>query len=288
MTYPVYSYGGNGPLINVALANGFPPATYRLLVDPLTERYTVVSLLPRALWPDPGSPEDLTSWQQMADDLLAGLQAHQMTDVIAVGHSMGGVASLLAVLAEPQRFKGLILLDPTFLPRRIIAIMRAMRFFRLDARLPLVQKALHRRAHFHSQDEAFNYWRQKALFKDWSDEMLRLYTVSMTRLSADGSYYELTWAPEWESRYYQTAMVNIWREVHRVRDLLPVLVIGGETTNTFTATSLHTMRRLLPEATYHTLPGHGHLFPQSAPDAARSLIETWLAQIYKPADNGGG
>lgn len=77
------------PTMHLAVANGFPPLTYTPLLGPLTDRYRVVSLPPRPLWSNPPSPETLTSWRVLADDLLAGMREYDLRDVIAVGHSFG-------------------------------------------------------------------------------------------------------------------------------------------------------------------------------------------------------
>ena len=86
----------------------------------------------------------------------------------------------------------------------------------------------------------------------------------------------LGWPPEWEAHYYETIITNPWDYVARLRGLLPTLVIQGENTDTFVEESAKKMRDLLPEATHEILPGHGHLFPQSAPEAARSILSAWL------------
>lgn len=275
--YPLVELGGSGLPIHLALANGFPPDVYRPLLEPFTARYRVLCLLPRPLWNPPPDPDGLTSWRQFAADLLEGLRAHNLTDVIAVGHSMGGVHSLLAALAEPQRFRALILLDPTILPPLTLAAIRLLRAVGMGQRFPLVRGALRRRAHFASAEEAFAYWRGKPLFRNWSDEVLRLYVEGLTCPAPDGGV-TLRWSPQWEARAYQTIFTEVWREVPRLRGVLPILVLRGAQTNTFVAASERRMRRLLPEATYVTLQGHGHLFPMSAPQEAQQIIATWLRE----------
>jgi pimeloyl-ACP methyl ester carboxylesterase len=279
LPYLLYEFGGDGPPINLAIANGFSPQTYRPLAGPLADRYRVVSLLPRALWTPPPPPGEFHTWRQMADDLLAGLREHEMRDVIAVGHSMGGVASMLAAIAEPERFRALILLDPTLLRPELLRLIAAMRALGQVSHFPLARGARRRRAQFASAAEAFAYWRDKPLFHNWSDAVLQLYVEGMTRPSANGAGVELAWPPEWEARYYETIVTDSWREVPKLRGLLPVLVIWGRETDTFTRVSARKFRRLVPEATVVDIPGHGHLFPQSAPDEARGIIEGWLASL---------
>lgn len=277
MSYPLVEFGGSGPLIHLALANGFPPEAYRPLLEPLTERYRVVCLPPRPLWNPPPAPDGLTSWRELAADLLDGLRAHNLEDVIAVGHSMGGVHSLLAVLAEPRRFRALILLDPTILPPLPLAAIRLLQALGMGSRFPLVRGALRRRAYFESVEEAFAYWRAKPLFHDWSDEVLRFYAEGLTRPAPNGGVM-LRWSPQWEARAYQTILTDVWRDVPRLRGLLPTLIVRGERTDTFVAASKRRARRLLPEATFVTLEGHGHLFPMSAPQETRRIIEAWLKE----------
>src|SRR3990172_7938003 len=115
---PIYEFGGDGPLMSVAIANGFPPQTYTPFVKPFTAKYRVVCLPPRALWPGERPPDKLISWRDtIAPDLIAGIRDYDLRDMVAIGHSFGGVATLLAAIAEPERFKAIILLDPTILPQ---------------------------------------------------------------------------------------------------------------------------------------------------------------------------
>ena len=43
-------WGGTGPTLHFAHANGLPPATYRVLFERLRERHRVVSMEARPLW----------------------------------------------------------------------------------------------------------------------------------------------------------------------------------------------------------------------------------------------
>ena len=275
---PIVEIGGRGPLIHLAVANGFPAQTYRPLLDPLTRDHRVINILPRALWPSPPLPDTLNSWAQMAEDILAGLRQRDLRDVIAVGHSMGGVASMLAVLAEPERFRALILLDPTFLPPSALRLIWLMRITGQSARFPLAEGARKRRAKFADFDDALAYWTPKPLFRDWPAESLRLYAESMTRPSADGGL-ELAWPPLWEARYYMTVYLSWRREVRRLRGLLPVLAVQGALTDAFTDPSVRIMRRLVPDATYARVEGFRHLFPQAAPEQTRKIVEPWIRSL---------
>lgn len=276
LNQPLVDFGGAGPVMHVALANGFPPQTYRPLLAPFTDRYRVVSLPPRPLWLDPPSPETAPTWRTLADDLLAGFDAYALDALIAVGHSFGGVASVLAAIQQPQRFRALVLLDPTMLPPDVLRQVDAARTAGQDHRMPLVESALRRRAHFADRDEAFAYWRDKPLFADWSDDVLWLYVDSLTRPADDGDGLTLTWSPEWEAHYYRTLYSDIWRDLPALPASLPVLAVRGTTTNAFVEASAVAFQAALPHATMVEIGGHGHLFPQSAPQQTAAVIARWL------------
>ena len=277
---PLHEFGGSGPVIHMALANGFPPQTYGPLLQPLTSTYRVVSLPPRGLWPGADSPpEQVGTWRELSDDLLTGMKHYDLNNVIAVGHSFGAVASLLAVIEQPERFRALILLDPTVMPQSIMEQMRLIRAQGEIPRFPLVDGALSRRHRFASVEEAFAYWRGKTLFEDWSDETLRIYAESMTRPAADNDGLELTWSREWEAYYYLSFYVDTWQDLPRLNGLLPVLIIRGGDSNAYGVDAQAQVREILPDATHMVVPGYGHLFPQAAPDATRQMISEWLATL---------
>jgi len=274
----LFEFGGSGPIIHLAIANGFPPETYRLLVEPLTAHFRVVALPPRALWHGERDPRELRSWHNMADDIRAGLRAHNLTEVIAIGHSMGGVASILAAIDEPARFRGLILLDPTIMLPHMLRFVKVARFFGQMDRSPMVERTKRRRREFESTDAAYQYFRKRPLFANWPDPTVRHYAESMTRPRKHAPGVELSWTPEWEAQYYRTLYADSWRMLPRIRGKLPALFIRGGESDTFLAPAAERVSKLLPDAAQVVIPSHGHLFPQSAPEATCAEIIKWLLQ----------
>ena len=282
MEHPLLLLGGTGPPVHLAPANGFPPATYLPALAPLLAGHRVVSLPPRAMWPGQGPPpETPEGWDALATDLLQGLSLHRLPPVIAIGHSFGGVASLLAAVREPDRFSGLVLLDPTIGPPDIMAALRAQQARGELGFRPLAQGARKRRRSFPDLPEAFRYWRAKPLFADWPDDAVWRYCGAMLRALPDGGY-DLTWSPEWEARYYEMFYTETWDAVAKLDRALPVLVVGGETSDTFLPPARELLRTQLPRGVHHTLPGRGHLFPHSAPAETGALIKGWLATPRAP------
>lgn len=272
----------NALALHLLPANGFPPESYLPLLQPLAEHsgLRAVSFPIRPLLPVPPDPAELRDWSQFADDFLRALRANPGLfpgGLIAAGHSFGGVAAIIAASRAPEHFRGAILFDPTIFPQIAYPIIRFSNLIRRPFRLQLVEQARRRRAHFASHDEAFAYWRGKPLFRDWSDDGVWAYTRALLVEMDNGDGYTLRWPPAWEARIYETIYLNVWSAVRALRKTrLPLLFIRGETTNVFRASTARYIARILPNATIAGVKGHGHLFPMSAPDATRAIVETWL------------
>ncbi|NDJ52846.1 MAG: alpha/beta hydrolase [Chloroflexi bacterium] len=279
MPTPIFEYGGQPgqPVMHLALANGFPPQTYQPLLRAFTDRFQVLTLLPRPLWPDGAHQDGLSSWADMADDYLAGMHEHKLSAVIALGHSMGGIAAMLNVLAEPERFRALILLDPTLISPLALRGIALTRVLGMASLTPLSRKALRRRDHFPDEQSAFDYWRGKGLFRDWSDETLWLYTRGLTQPSSNGTGLELAWSRDWEAKYYRTIYTQSYQRMRDLNGLVPTLFIRGGTSSAFSEAAARRVRSLLPDAELRVLDGEGHLFPQAAPIKTYTMIAEWLA-----------
>ena len=277
MTPPLIELAGEAgaPPLHLAVANGFPPKTYAPLLQALSG-HRAVALTPRALRGDQAPPADYRDWNADAEDLLAGLQAHDPGKVIALGHSLGGVVSLLALLREPARVKAVVALDPPILlPFLLQMIKQAWDGGYVD-QIPMVQSARRRRQTFESRQDAFARFRGKRVFADWTDEALWLYVEQAIVPNQTGGGFCLAWSIEWEAHYFATVYLKIWEDLPRLRGAAPILFIRGDDSDTFSREAYHRVRAILPTADFELMLGQGHLFPLAAPAETARLIRGWL------------
>ncbi|MGE0440153.1 MAG: alpha/beta fold hydrolase [Gemmatimonadales bacterium] len=276
MPQPLIELGGAGPLLHWAPANGFPPATYQPIAAALADSFRSVCLPPRALWG--GEPPSVPgNWPELGDDIVRGLAAHDLPPVIAIGHSFGAVASLVAAVRAPARFRALVLLDPTVLTGPRLDDWGRAKLLGWPDGHPLALRARERRDRFGSHREAFDYWRTKRLFADWPDAALEGYVAAMLVPAPDGAGFVLAWPKAWEAYYYESFYPGIWDDVARLPRDLPVLVIGGATSDTFLPEAAARFAAAVPWATVETMPAFGHLFPQAAPAETAVRLRRWLA-----------
>jgi len=166
-----HDWGGAGSTVHFAHANGFPPGTYRKLVETLTENHHVVSMAARPLW-SPNPAAELQDWFELAGDLRVELERRGLRGILGVGHSLGGVASLLAAADDPGLFRAVVAVDPLVLTGRVSTFWGLMKGVGLGGRLGLVRGARSRRDHWPDRETVLSSYRRKKIFKFWDPEVL--------------------------------------------------------------------------------------------------------------------
>ena len=209
----------------------------------------------------------------MADDLIGGLQGLRARQVVGIGHSLGGVLTLYAATKVRDLFNKIVLIDPTMLPPMFLRKIGILKFFGFEARSFLIKGALRRKREWETHEAAYEYFRGRRLFKNWSDNMVKSYTESITSPSSQGRV-SLSYPPEWEAQIYKTIPTDVWKYAALLEP--PTLVIRGENSNTFLVDSEVTFRKMNPKVKFEVIPGAGHLIPQEKPDEVGKLILDFL------------
>jgi len=275
---PLYEFPGSNPAgrwVILSYANGFPPQTYAAMLRQTAAEYRVAAMHMRPLWEPPPPPDSLHNWRQFADDLLENLAKLTHDPVIGIGHSVGAVTMLYAAIKQPQRFRKLVLIDPTLLPTPALLGIRFAYLIGREARIPLVQQALRRGRRWPDAEAAYQYFRGKKLFARAGDAIVRAYTESITTAHPEGGL-TLAYAPEWEAQIFKTIATDVWRLPARLT--VPTLILRGEHSTVFYERSAARFKRLNPAVEMLTIPGVGHLVGQEAPDHAGREIARFLAQ----------
>lgn len=274
------SLGGAGPLAQIAPANGFPPEAYRPLAAALAARFQVVGYRPRPLWPG-SRPDSMRTWHDLAVDLIADMgglvarvEGHAPQPILGIGHSLGGIMTLYAALARPELFRGVALLDPVILPRRLLPLVWAARSLGFERRAPLAQGAARRRDRFASHAEAHRHYSGRSLFSRFAPEALSGYLEGGLRESAEG--VALAWSREWEARIFARVPIDTWDAVARLR--VPLLLIRGRHSDLIIDRSWRELQRRLPHARLIELDA-GHMVPMEQPVAVAEAILSWADRL---------
>lgn len=272
---PQIDFGGSGPLLHFAHANGYPPQAYTPLLETLTPQFHVVAMVTRPQWPD-SNPDEVKDWLPFVADLIQFLDERGERNIVGVGHSLGAITTLAAALQRPDLFRALVLIDPVLFRERLLWGLDIFRRLGLVHRVhPLIPGALKRRRVFTSADEMYSRYRRAPVFNRLDDRSLRAYVDSMAMPREDGQV-ELSFSPEWEVKVYETGPLNLWA---RIKDLKPpMLIVRGGESDTFFPAAAQKVKRHLPQTVIHDVPQTGHLVPMEKPAEVGKLIIDFVLQ----------
>jgi pimeloyl-ACP methyl ester carboxylesterase len=278
MNIPHFDLGGSGPPLHFLHANGYPPDSYKPLLELLQTKYHVFGMLLRPLWRN-SQMDEVQDWHVFSDDLIQLLSDSQTGPVIGVGHSIGGTVTLRAALRDPKKFRAIVLLDPVLFVPSFELTWNFVRALGLGRRFhPLIAGALKRRRTFDDLEQVFHRYRSREVFRYMNDDGLRIYIDGITSPNASGGY-DLVFSPEWEAHIYLTGLrdFDLWRELPQLE--VPTLIIRGAETDTFMRNAANLMSRKNPKIRIETLESSTHILPLERPHEVFDIIDSFLKEV---------
>ena len=224
--------------------------------------------------------------------------------LVAVGHSMGGSAALLAELHQPGTFDHIVSFEPVVFPFETLPPV--------DVRQsnPLTVKARQRKTRFESVAQVCEEYAAHPFFQSWDKESLEAYIFGafmrdVTSGLRDANPWEsarnvpetelrvkslldrdepvvLRCQPEWEAQVY-AGWHELWNHLERIH--LPVNVITGEDSVMFvpftsrsSAEMFRTVANRLPAANFVALQDCDHFMVLQQVEAVSREIHEALKQ----------
>jgi pimeloyl-ACP methyl ester carboxylesterase len=255
--------------LHFAHGNGFPAGTYAAMLRELAHERTVYATEHRAAWTGVGAPPSRFSWGHAADDMITAIEQISPSGVIGVGHSLGGVMTLLAAAKRPDLFQQIVLIEPVMFPTRAFVQMGWMPMW-LRARLfSVAKRTVRRRAHWSSHDEFVDYHIDKAAFRGISREVMMDY--AQHGLRPHGDAWQHSFPTSWEAHIFRTP-AYVWGAVAKLS--VPCTVFRAEQSNWVPDVSWQKWKKMRPDYPISVLPKLGHMAPLQNPSAvAQAVLE---------------
>jgi pimeloyl-ACP methyl ester carboxylesterase len=265
----VHDFGGNGPPLLLSHATGFHGWVLAPLASHLTDRFHCWAIDHRGHGASSRPANGQVSWDAYGTDTSAVLHGLGLGGGIGFGHSMGGTALVMAELAEPGTFAGLVLYEPVIFPTSGIELETPPP--------PLADAARRRRPVFASRAEAYENFATKPPLDVLAPEALAAYVEHGFIETADGRV-RLACDPEHEASTYEAGGLHgTFARLPRVG--CPVLVVAGNPDGNAPAIVAAEVADRLPRGRLVVLDHLGHFGPMQDPAGVAQVIREFAEPI---------
>lgn len=261
-TLAVHDLGGTGSTILYAHATGFHARCWQPIADRLGDHHNI-AYDARGHGDTPSDPRLTADWETHgADATTVAATLQHDGPVLGVGHSMGGAALLMAAIAEPHLFRGLIVYEPIVMPPDLEPGGGGGNFLAIGARK--------RRSTFASFDDAIANYISKPPLDVFDPECMQAYVRGGFTMGADGRVH-LKCQPEHEARTYEAGGNHrTWGRLHELQ--LPVWVLCGLPQPMQPSSRTAALAEQIPGAKYIELDHLGHFGPMQSPSDIAEII----------------
>jgi len=178
---------------------------------------------------------------------------------------------MLAASERPELFEKIILIDPPLFSaqkRLVVGIVRALGLWK---RIGPVKKAANRRTTFTSKEEAFNFWKDKPLFRGFHKACFSSY-INHGLKDGDGEGVTLSFLASVEADIFQNLVINFPKKMSHIKATL----IFAKKGDLLWDSDLAWWRKKHPNFKLIGFEGR-HLFPFEQPDETVELLKELIA-----------
>jgi pimeloyl-ACP methyl ester carboxylesterase len=259
-------------IIHFAHANSFPAKTYSKLFSYLADDFQIGYLERHAH--NPLFPVT-DGWRFLADELRTEIEKCYTESVIGIGHSLGGILHFLVACQHPELYKAIILLDAPLVSRLSGAGLKLLKRTRLVDKYSPSRTARFRRNSWQTKDEVFEHFRQKELFKNFDQDVLRDYSNHGTVPHENG--FKLLFEPKIEAKIYRTIPDSFTKFRGKLK--IPAFYIGGTHSREARLARLGFMQKNFPFE-FNFIEG-SHLFPFEKPFETAKTLKKIILNLSK-------
>jgi len=264
------------PRVHFLHGNGFSALTFATLASHLPKDWS--------LWltdvPGHGQSQQpnhrMPDWREMAAMVATALyrqvDIRQSGPVVGVGHSMGGVLTLLAAARYPDLFSRIVLLDPVLFKPEILVAQHLMRVSGAWKHSSLVRSVSKRRSVWPNKKAMFSYLSAKPFYQPWHPQVLSDFIDSATIVNEKGEI-QLACDPRWEGSIFGSYPKGLWRSVRKVS--VPVDILVATKSYGFIPGAVKKASKINPLIKWQAF-GDTHCFPMEQPQETAQILTKLL------------
>lgn len=257
---------------------GFAAEVWDQLAQPLSATHSVIAIDRRGHGHSHKPAVDHYHFLDFAHDLCAVIEALGLTDIYGIGHSAGATDLLLAAQRMPDRFRQIFAMEPTAMrpPAELANVAAAREHYR-----GALEATARRRVEFESATIAYERFRSRPAFANWTEPALWSYLRSGFEALPDGKL-RLLCTPEIEVAILKPifeAMANVYQGDERGQPFdrfkyvaCPVRISTSERSTPIYKRMASVAYELLPNASLTHFARVGHCAVQEAPDLVLTAL----------------
>jgi len=253
--------------------NSLTPKSYDGLLKEINKISNINVFFFRPLWTKVKKPT-FKNWDIFLDDYLLSIKDKK--NIIGIGHSFGGNIILKAAMLYPEKFKKIILLDPTFFTPATILVWKFINAFNLQKYfLPLVKSAERKKMNYLSMEEMFAKYRSTKYFKNFNDAELHFFLQSIVKKK--NNKFNLIYPKKWDVRIYKKGLLNdffIWKNLKNYN--IETLIIRAENSDVFLKKTENMVRSKNKKIQIKTIKKTDHMFPINNVHKTFDLINQFI------------
>lgn len=264
----------DAPPLLMLHATGLCAWPWKPIARGLAETYRVLAFDQRGHG-DTDASDKGYRFEYAGEDLAAIVDALQLSQPRVIGHSSGGLATIIAANILPDRFGRVVLVET-----RVSNDAPSAPSQDLNRR---AERTRMKRPIWDNRQSMFEAYRSRAAFKDWQDEPYRQFIDGGTRLLPDGRA-ELKCHPETEATFYgmrdDLAVENYLKNLSGEWLLLLADYPGSQRVDD---PGIRQFREMVSGAHVTPMGKGSHFLPMEYPDDVLSAILPWFdAEMDRP------
>lgn len=258
------------PLLHFTHGNSYPAGAYRQFLDRLRADFDV-----RAVDMHGHDPEYPVTdgWHELVAELISELERYP-SPAILVGHSLGGMLSLLAAEQRPELARCVVMLDSPVVAGWRAWMWRVIKRLGHADRFSPAKFSRRRRSVWPSREAAYAHFSAKEMFAAWAPGVLEDYIEHGLEAHPDG--VALRFSPEVETEIYNS-LPHHMGSVATPRFPLPVGFVAGTNSVELRQAGRGATRRLVGD-NFVEIEG-SHLFPMESPELTAKLTREMIGKL---------
>jgi len=271
------------PLVLFFHGNSFPASTYQVMLNELRRRGLQVNTLEK-IGHNPAYPVT-SNWPHLVEEVHAFAQplvdAHP-GPVVLVGHSLGGMLSLMLAALYPELAHAVVMVDAPAVAGWQANLLHLSKKLSFAAKYSPGAVSKKRRHQWGSLDEVRQHFASKKNFARWHPQALEDYVQHGTQeVTVDGQLRrELSFSREIETLIYNTVPHNLERLIKRHPLKCPVSLVAARHSREMKLAGIEFTKRITKGRI--TIIDGTHLVPMESPLATAAAVEAAILNMLGP------